>query len=667
MGRWLLASSVVALAAAGQSRADDVNPMVKIVKLLKEMKNKIEADLEKQEKAYKKLDCAATKQIEANDKLIERNDDKIDVSKTEQDGLNSTTLTDESQNLSDQIAALTEEIEKAEASKKEAEDKYAMVDKDLEDGINALQAAKEALGASTDSGYKAEFLAAKAVMKRLGNSPLKHTTMLHNLVKATETPGKNLDTIKDMADTLLQEFQEERNDAKLANEQDMAARTAIISDLNGQKSNKEDEFNAGTGEAAAKEKRRKELQDIIDDANAENDDARAESEIMAGAKKEAKKQWNTFHADMLDQLKALKKAIQILIEKGRAKFQKVTGNDFLQVAMSTATRAQQTDAVKTLINAISDFQNELKQEKDDITSSIKDCDATAKDALTNGNQKAEQMDGHIAARDAAIAIVEAEQKLQEELTQEIKETDEEKQEKNKVFRETTKELAADAMDLDAASGIVQEAIDELNKYKPKEQADKTRFHKSDQGNPFQGVIGMLDNAKKTFDKDAANLRNEVDVLTTENTEMNTKVGTVSDKSETGQVTAFATRDSIIGNLENDRNVSIEAQTKAETDRDDNQNHYDNESKALYGDDGNGGIWGGIAKRQQQCDYWMINGPVRMDSIESETKALQEAKIVLENDKELGLAEGDEATLEARSKGADHHDHGDKDHRSVDGN
>lgn len=171
---------------------------------------------------------------------------------------------------------------------------------------------------------------------------------------------------------------------------------------------------------------------------------------------------------------------------------------------------------------------------------------------------------------------------------------------------------------------------------------------------------MLDSSKLQFEKDAKNLRTEVSRLTEENTKMNADVGSPSELSEDGYATAVEDPVvSLIGGLEKDRNISMDKENSARSDKTANENSKSAELKKLYGDDGEGGIWGAIKGRQQQCDYWMINGPTRQDAIDSELKALTEAKIVLENDKELGMAEGDQATLEAREAGADAHQHSEK--------
>lgn len=47
------------------------------MKLLVDMEKRIKGDVEKQEKAYMKMDCAASMQIEENNKLIESNNDSI--------------------------------------------------------------------------------------------------------------------------------------------------------------------------------------------------------------------------------------------------------------------------------------------------------------------------------------------------------------------------------------------------------------------------------------------------------------------------------------------------------------------------------------------------------------------------------------------------------------
>lgn len=73
-------------------------------------------------------------------------------------------------------------------------------------------------------------------------------------------------------------------------------------------------------------------------------------------------------------------------------------------------------------------------------------------------------------------MIEAEEKKQQEMTEEIARLDEEKKQKNKVFDETTTELNADADDLDSAVSVVEKAIAALNKYTPAADDAKTRFH-----------------------------------------------------------------------------------------------------------------------------------------------------------------------------------------------
>lgn len=221
--------------------------------------------------------------------------------------------------------------------------------------------------------------------------------MLNNIVRAAQgaeskVDAKNTQTIIDMCDTLLTEYQEELIDSENQHKQSVAAQDALIADLNTKRQNLETAFKNGDAEAAAKKQREDELNKIIDDATKENDAAADENALLEEAKKEATTQWNSFHKDMLSQLAALKEAKAVLYEEGRALFQKVTGNNFLQVSsQKTKFMTEASGAVMTLIKSITDFQSELKEERQNINESIADCDAKSKMSLENGNQAAEQV------------------------------------------------------------------------------------------------------------------------------------------------------------------------------------------------------------------------------------------------------------------------------------
>jgi len=132
-------------------------------------------------------------------------------------------------------------------------------------------------------------------------------------------------------------------------------------------------------------------------------------------------------------------------------------------------------------------------------------------------------------------------------------------------------------------------------------------------------------------------------------------GISTDVTPEDQFVDAPTVGTVIGDLETERNESIQRENRADKKKTSGEKAHSQEEKTLRGADGAGGVIGTLNLIQPGCDHWMINGPGRKEAIATEIASLLEAKTVLANP-DLGLAAGDEAHLDAREAGADKHDH-----------
>lgn len=643
--------------------------MYKVVEMLREIKATTEKDLETALDGYKKTKCTVKMTTEKNNQLIKDNEEKISDANQELDALGSTTLTDESQRLSDAIAAKKKEKADAVQKLEDATKEHNAYIDDLISGIGALNDANTQLANTGGPGLLSQKTRViTALSQKL--SP-EHQQLLNKAmagVNAKQAPAayeSQLGTIIKLVKNLIVEYEAEKIDAERQFKKMKTAQDAVITGLGNEVADLTQQFETGAGEAAAKEKREAELNDLIGAATKENNEAKAENTDMAALGKTNEDEYAKFSADGQAKLAAIKAAVEILHnDEARSHFHKVadqTGTFLLQKAAKVerevarkASVAQemetQSAAIQVLLDAIDDFSSELSVEKKAIIESMNECTDKSTTALTAARDEAEQVDGFSAKVASLSAQIEACEENQKELTEKIAEEKKLKEEKNADFDARVIELTGIQSDLNEAARVSKKAIVALQAYSP----DGAVHGAAAGSNPLEGVITMIQNLVTGFENDAKDQGDEITTLTKLNTKMNTEVGSISDDKYDGEspsIVSVKDADSIIGGLETERNDSVQEAMDATTERTENANFKSGSLKTLYGDDGTGGIVGDFGAMQPGCDYWLINGEARKTAIEAEKKALTNAKSVLSVEG-LGLAEGDEASLEAREAGAD---------------
>jgi chromosome segregation ATPase len=633
--------------------------MYKIVEMLRGVRTTTESDMKSAQKTYTKIDCTVTSTMKKNAKLREENAEKIDDAQAELDALDSTTLTDEAERLVAAINGKKKEKKDAEAELQNLTDTHDAYQADLQSGVDALNAASGELQKKGSSLLVRNRRIASLLSTKL--APKHRDLIMSKLEKEKQAPEvyeSQLGTIITLVKNLIVQYEQEKIDGQKEFDKQKSAMDAMISELATAVADLQAALESGDGEAAAKMKRQKELQELIDNANAENQAADKEDEDMKALDKENKATFEKFEKDADAKIAAIDKALDILHnDDARAHFHKVadeSGTFLLQrsarvsraaarAGVTHAMSASARSAVGTLLQAIDDFSVELDTEAKSITTSVANCNTKSNNALESAKQAAEQVDGFSASIAQLEATIAAEQEKQKELTEKIVEETEAKEEANKKFAEEKSELEAAAADLLQAASISRNAISALKEYE--KPADATT-------NPLDPVIAMLENLKSGFKNDADDRQAELDDLTKINTDMNVRVGTAQEyDSEKPAVVAPEDAESIIGGLEGERNVSLNEENDAAEKKVVEEGNKATSLEQLYGADGAGGILGEFKSMQPGCDYWMVNGPGRKEAILKEKTALIAARQVLSS-KDLGLAAGDEATLEAREAGAD---------------
>jgi chromosome segregation ATPase len=651
----------LALLAVGAMGSQTGSPaMYKVVEMLRGVKTTTENDLKSAQKTYTKVDCTVTSTMKKNAKLREENAEKIEDAQAELDALDSTTLTDEAERLVSSINGKKAEKKDADNELQKLTDTHDAYQADLQAGIDALNAAQGELQ------KKGSLLSTRRITSLLATKLApKHRDMIESAMKVDkQAPAayeSQLGTIITLVKNLIVQYGQEQIDGNKQFQKQKSAMEAMISELATAIADLQAALESGDGEAAAKMKRKKELDTLIADAVAENQAADAEDADMKALDKENKDSFNKFEADATAKMAAIDKALDILHnDEARAHFHKVadeSGTFLLQrsarvsranakASVSSEMSASALSAVQTLLTAIDDFSTELDTEATSITDSISSCTSKSNNALEAAKQAAEQVDGFSASIASLEATIASEQEKQRELTTKIEEETAAKIEANEKFAEEVAELTAAKKDLIEAALISGKAIGALKEYGPQDGSP----------NPLDSVITMLNSLKSGFQNDADDRQNEVDNLTKINTDMNKRVGTQQDFDaesigKDAAVVTVADDASIIGGLEGERNVSLTEENSAAEKKVTEEGNKAASLEVLYGQDGTTGVLGDFKGMQPGCDYWMINGPGRKDAIIKEKAALTAARQVLSS-KDLGLAAGDEASLDAREAGAD---------------
>lgn len=211
-------------------------------------------------------------------------------------------------------------------------------------------------------------------------------------------------------------------------------------------------------------------------------------------------------------------------------------------------------------------------------------------------------------------------------------------------------------DLRDAVAIVKKGTSELEKY-DYQSAGKSTYHDDDKTSPLAGVITMLKNISSEMATKIDARKTEKSAATSEHNEYLAKVGDISplEDPEDQFVDQINSPDSIIGDLEVERNDSITAMNDAQKSLNGDTISLQSDEGALFGVDKKSGILGAYKEMQPGCDYWMITAPGRKVEIADEIAALLSADTILSN-QDLGMASEDVAHLDARAKGADAKDH-----------
>lgn len=422
--------------------------------------------------------------------------------------------------------------------------------------------------------------------------------------------------------------------------------------LQGQLAALQEEFESGASEAAAKMKRTAELNKAIDTADKEMGAAKKESDEMTATFADQSKDFNSFIQDSAAQEEAMNQAIELLGgDDAREQFQTVAHNEasFLQVnkfdvkqlsAKPTAflatehsqlsklyaLMATKSAAVSTLITAIDDMKAELNVEKDSVENSIEKCEGKSQRLLEAAKEAAEQIDGFQARINALEVSIANEQETQTHLTTEVAEQMQIRNSAIKDYFEARKDLERTEKDLADAITLVKRGIKKLEAYKM--PAEKTQFHSSSKTNPLATVIHMLQGIEKEFETKKKHRSTEIATLDKEQQEQMTEIGLASKCPEDNCRVEIRTPGSIIGNLEEKRNQSIDKENDDTVKKNADSTSLADNDKALYGEDGKGGVVGAFSLLQPGCDYWMVNGPGRFEEIASEISALDKARAIL---------------------------------------
>jgi hypothetical protein len=659
------------------------SPLSQVVSMLeKTMKDLIDERTTK-EKSFQKTSCLTKKTTEKNNELIKESQDRIADDQDEISMLGSVTLTDESQVLATKINDKKKEI--------------TLLVQDLEAKTQEHNAHMADLSAGTAALVDAEakivggnFLQNKATI--LAKLSQKDKTLLESALADKQAPAayeSQVGAIKDLITNLKLQYQKEAVGAKTHFRKDEKAAKAMIQTANGELSTLQAEFDAGAGEAAAKAKRKEELQDSIDAANKAIADAKASNKEMSDMQTLHMGEWSKFLDDSSNQEAAVSKAIEILgNDEARNQFQQVHDDQtsFVQIAAQSMSGLHaKSAAIASLRSAIKDMKAELEEEKDNIIKSVNHCEKETLDLMEKAKETGEQMDGFTANILALEKRIESEQETQTQLTKEIAERMAERADAISVFEEKKAGLLRIKGDIEDANKFVGDAIRALQQYSYQASGKSDIYHEDDQTNPLAGVITMLQNIKSDFVTKAKGRQTEVDVATTEHNDYITKTGrstnwpqTAADdatneaksaadgekeedpekvylKLEDQFVPQIVTPNSVIGDLEKERNASITAMNDAQIRLNSDTNSLNDNRKTLQGLDGKSGLMGSFRELQPGCDYWMINAPGRKNEIADEISALLSADTILSN-QDLGMGSEDIAHIGSRQKGADAKDH-----------
>jgi hypothetical protein len=651
----------LATGAAG-SASEGSSPLSKVVKMLENtMKDMIE-ERNLKEKSFEKTSCLAKKTTEKNEELIKESQASIDDMNNELSLLGSVTLTDEGRVLAAKIDDKKKEITQLVADKESMTQAHTAHMADLDAGIAALIDAESQIQGKTFLVQRQTITKALSASKLSSNQQQYLQSFLKQAPKAYES---QVGAITELIVNLKQQYQKEGQGAKVAYAKNLKAQEAMITESNQALATIQAEFEAGEGEAAAKQKRSDELNTAIAAANKVISDAQIQNGEMKTMLTNATKQWQIYLDDSTEQEKAVNKAIEILSnDDARATFQTEHDNRskevfFLQIAQqksSESAQANKSAAIETLRRAIADMKSELETEKDDIISSVDKCEKDSLNFLENAKQTAEQMDGFQANINALERTIESEQERQAKFTKDIADRVAEKEEALKVYEDKMKDLKQIEADLFDAQGIVRSAIQALSEYSYQSKG-KSEYHDDDKTNPLDGVITMLETIKSDMDSKVKARQTEMTVATTANTKLMKEIGTPTPLAdpEDQYVPQIAEPDSLIGDLEAERNASITAENDAQKSLNSDEQSLNSNRLALYGPDGKSGIFGAFNQMQPGCDYWMVNAPGRKSEIADEIAALLSADTILAN-QDLGMGSGDEAVLGSREAGADKQDH-----------
>lgn len=689
MARSLVSSFALltATAAATSTRGGDISA---IVDMLKDAKAKLQEEHESAGKTFQKTKCFTEGTTKKNEETIDGAKADVETWTREIDAIGGggVFLTDEQEVFAAKIAKKEKELDQQESELDNAIETFKASKSDMElamvqlnDAAQVLVFSKESDSYGSDS-YGSSFsqmsksalsklrknMLSKANVKNLSSDQVQLVSSLLQAPQkqAPEAYKSQTGSIGKVIENLKQQYQGQLNDSTTAHKADEKARRSDIKAQQQSLNADKQAMAEGNREAAAREKRTKQLQGKVDAANELVNTLTENNAEMTRISEDNLQNWSLFNTDFNEQMSAIDDAIQILWgEDSRDHFNGVNGVNlnasFVQIGMKTSSTSssnmssnmlakmsamlykekQETstgNAIDHLKMAISTMIEQLQTESSTIDENMQNCSDNSRTFLENAKQAAEQVDGFSASVAAMQAAVSAEAEEQKGLKEEIAGKEEEITKSNSFFEKKIKDLNAEKDDVLKGRDIVGTAIERLESRK--ETSRESSFHEevSAVKDPLAGVILLLKNIEVKFGTEAGAKQTEIENSAAEKqlTEANLQKEIADMNNQYDEsVAAMADAETV-------KNTSSENKQSSQTDLDAAVQNFN-----------------GL---QQGCDYWLMNGPARKSAISDEITALNGAKAIFSKEG-LGMAAGDGVGSEVLGKefdsglvGEDQHEH-----------
>lgn len=597
-----LAAYLVGGAASGAIGTEMHNNMEVVFKLLEKTMKEIELSLEQSENALTKVKCLRDSGKKRKEQTISEETARIDRINTDLQVLESAVLTDEE-------AALGAEIRDTRVKKQKEEERCknlaAKREAELTDNATTIAGVTEALAIVEGNETPAAgggFLSTNSRIVTLLSaklSPKHREAIVSKLAAARENPklmGNQMATVVGLFNNILATLEDSKANLEAQKEKEADACESKIKDLQEDIEDKQTEMNAGKKEKAAKEEKKKELEEERD--SAETIIKRMETEIAELESNLAKQKQQT-EEDRKD-LPPMSEAIKSVL--GRLKSgdtrQLVTQSTFLQTH-STQKNVGMVAEIKSMIaELIADADKEISETKQ----SVLDCEKDGAAALEAATAAVKEAD---AARDRAKSARDTSEQNKAEQEQIQKNLDEQAvahDEELAGYDATIESLEIERTDNEAALQALKDAVAFM------ENVDS----KGASAAAFNNLTGMLKGHEASFEESVARLTVQIDVQKDERRKSGedyeaTKTSLEADK------TAAESR-------ENDANKAEEAALDEKAAA----------KKALYGDNGDDGLYGEISGKQPQCDKWIREGPGNIAKAQDAINAYKAMGTLIEN-------------------------------------